>query len=332
MRWPWFRHSNSQKGRIGIAVTLTGELAAVAVAGGRVVARLQMPKTDWSKLGEWVQQLGWRRAKASLVLTGNCYQLQMLAAADVDDNELADAMRFRLGELTTIPLEQLLVQAFRLPVEAYRGRQKMAFVAFCERAMVQDMVVSCRQQQIRIESIVITEMSVLALLGDLDPETSIAVLKLDDSSGKMMIYDQGALFLRRDFTIGLSNIAPELSVASGNSTALSASASFNLSAGRHAEQLDNLGLEIQRSLDYFESQQGMGSVGQLWLLDTDRAGILSPLMEQLELRVNIPCRRFSLSNWLGDEENASNSTIVLALGAALTPGQTLVHQDLEVMS
>lgn len=356
MRWPWQRNTNHGYGSVGIAMHKSGAMAAVAMQNNLVVSMLSLDHIDWSHLGQWVKQLGWKRFQSTLVLPYQDYQLQMLPVPDVEDHELADAMRFRLGELTTIPLEKLQVQAFRLPPDAYRGRQSMAFVAFAEQSAVFQQVQGCREQDLRLERITIGEMALLDLVAEVEPEASIALLQLDDISGKTLLYSNGALYLRRDFNVGYQTVASELEtlnpkavpesepvLASGPSqddmgssdeqpendivegltaSELTLSDDFALNPSQlnsprldHPE-LDRLTLEIQRSLDYFDSQLAMGVVGQLWLV-TSGSPLEDSLLEALEQQLNLPCRRFSLRTWLDDTESDWNHATSCALGAAL---------------
>ncbi len=363
MRWPWQRNTNHGHGSVGIAMHKSGAMAAVAMQNNLVVSMLSLDHIDWSHLGQWVKQLGWKRFQSTLVLPYQDYQLQMLPAPDVEDHELADAMRFRLGELTTTPLEKLQVQAFRLPPDAYRGRQSMAFVAFAEQSAVFQQVQGCREQDLRLEHITIGEMALLDLVAEVEPEASIALLQLDDTSGKTLLYSNGALYLRRDFNVGYQTVASELETlnpkAATESEPVSVSVPSHDGMGSSDEQpdgivegitageltlsddfalnkplvnhpeLDRLTLEIQRSLDYFDSQLAMGVVGQLWLV-TSGSPLEDSLLEALEQQLNLPCRRFSLRTWLNDTESDWNHATSCALGAALGISHEVVGESEDI--
>ncbi len=331
MRWPWQSRSDIGTGYIGIALHPSGALAAVASGvvsadGGRkVLGHCFQPLADWQALGVWARQLPCRRVRVVLVLPSDRYQLQLLDALPVADSELADAMRFRLGELADVPLEQLLVQAFRLPEDAYRGRQNMVFVAMSPRDSVQTLVNHCREQQLRIEAVTITELALLGLLEPLEPETSIAILELEKDNGRLLIYSQGALYLRRDLQTGAAALTTELAQLDNNSElTVAGSWSDSLSVGESApaaggfQRLDTLALEIQRSLDYFDSQQGMGVVGQLWLVAAIDE-LDDSLLLALEQRLAMPCRRLSLGHWIESDGNALTASALGAAWLALDP-------------
>jgi MSHA biogenesis protein MshI len=81
--------------------------------------------------------------------------------------------------------------------------------------------------------------------------------------------------------------------------------------------MDALALDIQRSLDYFDSQLGMGMVGQLWVLVPDNADV-SELLPELERSVNLPVRSLlldSVARQQGGED--LTASLAIALGNAL---------------
>ncbi len=74
-------------------------------------------------------------------------------------------------------------------------------------------------------------------------EQNLAILSLADSNGLLNIYHDGDMYVSRDFKIGIEQLA---GVSSEDESVF-----------------DSLLLEIQRSLDYFESYFGMGAVTHL---------------------------------------------------------------------
>lgn len=90
----------------------------------------------------------------------------------------------------------------------------------------------------------------------------------------------------------------------------------------NAEQTDNLVLEVQRSLDYYESQIGMGQVTQLWVMagGKDLTPLINAMQSVLTANIEQPniaekLKQLTDINILHHEHDMNNS--VLALGGAL---------------
>ena len=83
-------------------------------------------------------------------------------------------------------------------------------------------------------------------------------------------------------------------------------------------QVDALALEIQRSLDYFDSQIGMGVVSEIWVLAPDGMDV-SDALPQLETSVNTPVRLLNPSRYHSEMQTVEmTASLALALANALT--------------
>jgi MSHA biogenesis protein MshI len=97
---------------------------------------------------------------------------------------------------------------------------------------------------------------------------------------------------------------------------------FSPKAQVNGQQLENLVLEVQRSLDYYESQLGMGQITQLWLMggDTDLKDLVDAMQPLLTAHIEQPDIADKLAKKVGME--VPNDIIdinksVTALGGAL---------------
>jgi len=236
------------------------------------------------------------------------YDLQLVDAPPVAPEELTDALSFRIDELVGAPAADKVLQAFPLPGDAYRGRMSMAFAAITDRAYLQEIVEFCRDSNLQLEQIIINELAVLNLLASIEPEDSVAVVRLEGNSGVIYLYRDGALYFTRQISLGTDDLGLS---------------SLNVEEGGLSMQpnsrIDVLALELQRSMDYFESQLGLGAVSQLWMLKSDLVDVTDALGE-LEERVNTPVRLMSLESSFNRQEDDRplTASLAVALGGALS--------------
>ena len=84
-------------------------------------------------------------------------------------------------------------------------------------------------------------------------------------------------------------------------------------------RMDVLALELQRSMDYFESQLGLGAVDQLWVMRPDFSDITETLLD-LEEYLNTPVGVLSLESHFNRQEDNRplTASLAMALGGALS--------------
>jgi MSHA biogenesis protein MshI len=120
-----------------------------------------------------------------------------------------------------------------------------------------------------------------------------------DSSDIELDLDEGAIDLEENAYVGF---APKAKV--------------------NEQQMQSLVLDVQRSLDYYESQLGMGQITQLWLMSGDRD--LTDLIEAMQPALTAKIEQPDIADKLQKNTNISISTgcgnlnnTTLALGGAL---------------
>lgn len=307
MRWPWQKQKVDRSRCLGLELH-EGQVFAVLRDGSGVLDsfRSEEGQPGLEQLSAWLQQNNYSLMNVTITLDHREYELHLVEAPAVDDDELSDALRFRMKDLINQPLENQVIQAFRLPADAYRGRMDMAFAVAIERSRIRMLVDWCEQQQLRLNEITIPELSILKLVAEMEPETSVGVLRLDKTDGVLYLLQEGGLYLSRALAVGTDEL--------GLNTGLEGELMLETDS-----RMEKLALELQRSMDYFESQLGMGSVGQIWALIPDDAE-LDEVLPQLEQAVNTPIRTFSLeSSFNGPEhQRVLTASFAVALGGSLS--------------
>lgn len=230
-----------------------------------------------------------------LCLSHHFYQMLLVDSPNVPDGELREAVTWRVKDLITQPVEKMVVDVFRLPADAYRGRMNMLYAALVERARVSGLVELCERHDLGLLSIGVAELA-LAQVSQQLPETqnrSVAVLHLTENDGSINLAENGYLYLTRTL---------EMQAAGGYSGNLDFS----------QDPADNLALDIQRSLDYYESQLGKSGVSRVY--------VVSKSVEQHHwcdaLSQRLPVKAMGLA--LGDVVGLQNELSILEQGL-LTP-------------
>lgn len=177
------------------------------------------------------------------VLTSGSYQLVLGEAPKVPDEELAEALRWRIKDLIQFPVQQAVVQGFFLPEDSARGTSRMAYAVAAQRGVIENLSNYARSLKLNLLSIDIPELALRNLVHFCaeDGKRGVALVKLGQGSGSLIIVRDNNLYLSRQFNLpynaGLLDDLPA----------------------------DNLILEVQRSLDYFERQMRQVPPSQIYL-------------------------------------------------------------------
>ncbi|MEB0039939.1 MULTISPECIES: MSHA biogenesis protein MshI [unclassified Pseudomonas] len=256
--------------------------------------RESSPERHAAVLKNLIAELGLAGLPVNLVLHPAEYQMLLLESPDVPAAELGDAMRWRIKDLIKEPLEDVAVDAFALPTDAYRGRSHMAYCAVLNKARLQEWCNLIKQANLNLVSVDVTEMAFrnIGLLAGAD-ELNIAVLRLRASGGLLCVQHGAELYMARVIEHGLDLAGANISAAM---------------------------LEIQRTLDYFESQLGKGQINRLMLLPMKRDGAeaLQALDERLTVNVKaLDLRQLFPGQAAADIDEEMQASCFTAVGAAL---------------
>ena len=347
-RWPFNTTKNKQW--VGINLSSLAPSAVIYSHEGIVDSIAFNQEQGVSELESWLKKHVSPKTPAVLVLDEADYELLLVEAPNVPEEELTAALEYRIGDLLNQPIEETAIQAVSLPSDAYRGRMSMAYVIASPNSTIKERVRWAAEHNLSLDTITVPEFSLLSVLSAVDMKQGTALLELTPGYGIIRLYQDGALYLTRQVEVGLdalnikdpdSEDAPLLlnevsldevsfdDVALNNTTSEESSdfetdsyVGFAPKSMVNAEQADNLVLDIQRSLDYYESQLGMGQITQLWIIagDTDLTNLVDAMQPALTTNIEQPNITEKIKG-LADikilkNENNINSSI-MALGGAL---------------
>lgn len=246
-----------------------------------------------SSLKKFVQQHQLEDKAIYTTLLTSDSNLIMIEKPDVAENELRQAVRWPVNDSLSFDVNEAIVDVFEIPGQKERGRTPLVYVTAVQKEFLKQRIHFLQEQELEIESIDIAELvmrNVAALLPE--DQQGVALLKLDATQGLMTLTHDSSLYLARNIDVGYS----ALSVAQ-NSAATSLGEPFNtdgltLEEGMSPDQqraLDDIVLEVQRSLDYYESHFAKPAINSLVLapLPHEVPGVVKYLASALGLQVRL---------------------------------------------
>lgn len=188
------------------------------------------------QLKDWLATCHLSGATCHIALGTEQYQILLVEPPDVPQEELRGAIRWRLKDLISIPLEQAAIDVFALPEDGTRAKKKMVYVVAAHEQKVKQTIALAQEAGLSLRAIDIGELAIRNLVNafasDETANRGIAVARIRRGAGSLYIYRQGDMYLARSFALdynaGLLDDLPE----------------------------ENLALELQRSVDYYERQMG----------------------------------------------------------------------------
>lgn len=295
IRLPWLSQTPLKQGRIGLAVGPDGwTVVAVSVGGDIEHCQLYADIGDPQHFVETlVDQNQWQGRPCTVVLHPLYYQMLLVEAPPVPAEEMAPAVRWRIKELLDFPVDQAAVDYFLLPEDAYRGRKKMLYAIAMRKDSLQSLVAPIEAGGLAVDNVDVAELA-LHKQARLLPKGrgGTAVVHLLENEGFINLIEDGCIYLSRSLDVGLARLQdPAVRTAA----------------------LEALLLEIQRSLDFYESQLGKGIVADLYL--SPASGDTKPVEDYLAAQLGLNVQAFSLSVAVDNDLLPANSA--LALGVAM---------------
>lgn len=262
----WFMARRGSGQRVAIGFREQGLIYATGVARAAATDLLDcgfLPSSKDSQqsvlLDRLCQEHGLKGASAVVVLEPGSYNLLQMEAPEVEPEEMNNAMRWRIKDLIDFHIDDAVLDLFEMPQTRRQNTTRMVTVVAARRSLLQQQVDWVESAGLEMEAIDISELAVRNLmLNDTQGLESGALLSLTPTYGYIEVLHQGDLYLQRRIEIGDDDL-----VSAGGDELL--------------ELQEALVLELQRSLDYFDSQYAAGPVQKIALHASE--AVLQPLMQ-----------------------------------------------------
>ncbi|WP_299790241.1 MSHA biogenesis protein MshI [uncultured Shewanella sp.] len=181
-------------------------------------------------------------AQIQVTLSSSFYQLLLVDKPNVEAEEMMQALQWSIKDMVTQAVADIHFDYFEPPLS---GSAKLNVVVV-EKAGLAALVLAAKEHDMEVIGINIEEMAVTNLFID-DPQARLVLSHLPGQELLLTVVRQGELYMQRRVR-GFN----QLDTVSAEELA------FGLA--------DNLSLELQRSMDYFESQLRQAPVASIELL------------------------------------------------------------------
>lgn len=231
---------------------LTGGVAVAQVQCGRKnpghILRSEFVEAEGQEaqveaLKNWVRSNGLQKTPCVCLVASDDCDVYQVEKPEVEDAEMLQALTWKIKDLINYDVANAVVECYLIP-ESSKNKQQQVGVVAARETVVQSYIDSIKASAMQLTALDIHELARNNLqLVRASAESSLALLTLSDNAGLLSIYHDTDLYVSRDFPIGLDQLA--------------------LVTSEDESAFDALLLELQRSMDYFESYYGLGAVNQL---------------------------------------------------------------------
>lgn len=228
--------NNKKKGCLGVSLSGMGLAYQYLDATGAELASLSglVPFENQAlpELVSGVLKSLSPKSSVSFVLAPEHYKIVQVDRLDVPAEEMQRALTFAVKDLVESQPEDLVLDYMDQPA-ALPGQNKL-FVVCCNKGLIQSLVDICEDTGWELKGITIEELAWRALLPQDDAARLLVTQQGNEEVCLQIAKENSSYFMRR--LRGYSQLSEmnDEQIAQG--------------------LLDNLSLEIQRSVDYFESQ------------------------------------------------------------------------------
>jgi len=189
------------------------------------------------------------------VMARGSYNLIQIDPPDVPEGEFREAVRWQIKDLLDFPAEQAVVDTFSSEASE---NQTLSFAVAASQEQVWQMVHTLRDAELDTGAIDIPELALRSLMSLLpDDGRGLALLSLWRDSGLITIVRNGELCMARRINLGVQELVAAADPAGEIDGVEISEAQQNI--------LDAVILEIQRSLDYYESSVSRQSVSTVYI-------------------------------------------------------------------
>lgn len=300
---------NKKKGKPGLlGVSLIDKelaLAHVGNAAGQPAllccehAAIASAQDGGKVLAEKAQSLGLEQTRCNFVLAPDDYSLLLVEAPNVEPAELAAAAKWKIKDMIDRPLEQLAISVFPVPRDAYRSQRDMLYVVAADRKKIQNVVEMVTGAGLQLTSIDIPELAMRNLTSlYTDDSDGLAMMDLRHDGSLLNLSKNGAIYLTRHLS---SQVGDDI-----------------LRSHEWDTVKDRLVLEIQRSLDYYESQMGQGHINRV--IVAPRRQDSDALKAELDQAMGVKVEVMNLRGKLTSDVELSyelQQSCLMAIGGAL---------------
>ncbi|MDF1583249.1 MAG: pilus assembly protein PilM [Methyloprofundus sp.] len=221
-------------------------------------------------LSRLANEYGLKQFHCYLLLAPADYRHLTIETPPVTSDEMREALRWKIADLVDFSVEEACIDFYHLPEAKHSSSNSMLAAIASSTAVLKPKINRCGLAGLNIEVIDIQETA-LRNLATLLPENNrgVAILHLLPKHGSIIIQKKGSIYLSRKLDFGFTDLGLESQTLS--------------------QPINDLALDIQRSLDYVESYYGIPPISTLAVIPVPSHTeiILNHLNENLSANARI---------------------------------------------
>lgn len=252
----------------------------------------------------FVDTNGLTGVSCSIVLSPIEYRLVFLDAPSLDDAELGAASKWLVKEFIDFPIEEAVVDAFRVPVRP--GKPSKMYAVVAKIAHVKQRIELLEQAGLVTVCVDIAELALRNVMSYLEEGSKeVGLLMMQPDFHALLVSSEKTLCLSRAIETQIDYF-PTVEHASEQEAALA-----------------HLVNEVERSVAYFQSHISKGDFAKIWIssLLSDQA----KLIQSLSAVLTVPMDLLDLNQYFTfpeKQEIKKQVRTLLAIGGALRLGWT----------
>lgn len=230
----------------------------------------QQAQTD--ALNDWVKSNKAEKTLCNCVIGQDDYQVNPIERPEVPDEEMEEAIKWKVKDLVSFDINAAVIDHYPIP-ESSKNPIKQINAVITNEASIEAYVEVLRQSGVKLNVLDIRELVIGNIFQYFEaPAEIIGFLVLRETDGQLYIIKDGNIYVERDFKIGLRQI----------------------DHADNTDMYDAVVLEIQRSVDYFESYFGVGTIQELLIFPQTQA--VEKMAMYLQNYVNFSVDFFGVQN------------------------------------
>lgn len=256
---------------------------------------VQVAAGQWLALASWVEQQKLAGTTVHLVLDWDSYQLYQVEPPNVPPDEMNQALLFSLRDRLNFPVAEAQIDSFPVPKGTNRSNQNRVNVVAAHLPALTTFVSGIRAAKLKPSVINVPELAFGRMLsGHEDMSKGLCFIAYREDKVTLMIYRDSELYVTRTL-----------------STVQNWQQCLEPQTHQAAE---NLVLEIQRTLDYYQSQLGQPPAAKVLLPNWSEP--LQPLFEFLQSNLGVGVELYQLPQICEDVPVSQQQSIALAMAGA----------------
>ena len=227
------------------------------------------------------------------------YQFLSTTKPEVPDEDLVNVLQWEIKDLLAQPIENVTIDTFYEP--DYGIEKKNINIVSANKEKIADVAKTFEEAKLKLSIIDIEEMALrnLAIL-DAKEKLGLVTLWLDADYAKVLFFSGENLHLTRNIEKGYNAIANSIT------------------------GMDDIALEVQRSIDYFERHFNQIPISNLVLMPMGLES--SGFIDFLNKNLSLPCHEFDIKNEVNgldeiDQENIARFLLTVGSGLRQQKGE-----------